>query len=272
MQPVIKWVGGKRQLLPQIEKHVPAYNRYYEPFIGGGAVLFEICPKAATINDFNPELTNLYKVLKTKHRKLIELLKIHKQNNSEEYFYQIRGLDRLEEYSKLTDVERAARLIYMNKVCYNGLYRVNSAGHFNTPYGKYENPAIFDEANIEAVHNYLKTNDIKILTGDFVTAVSDAAPGDFVYFDPPYAPLSATANFTSYSSTGFSADDQRRLKALCDELNNKGIKFLLSNSNCEFIRDLYKDYEIEMVDAKRAINCKASKRGTIKEVLVKNYA
>ena len=272
MQPVLKWVGGKRQLLPQIEKHVPDYNRYFEPFIGGGAVLFELCPKSATINDFNPELTNLYKVIKTKHKKLIELLKIHKQNNSEEYFYEIRGLDRLEDYAKLSDVERAARLIYMNKVCYNGLYRVNSSGFFNAPYGKYENPAIFDESNIEEVHKYLKTNDIRILTGDFAAAVADAVPGDFIYFDPPYAPLSATANFTSYSSTGFSADDQRRLKVLCDELNDKGIKFLLSNSNCEFIRDLYKDYEIEMVDAKRAINCKGSGRGTIKEVLVRNYA
>lgn len=272
MQPVIKWVGGKRQLLPQIEKYVPTFNRYYEPFIGGGAVLFDLCPKSATINDFNPELTNLYKVLRTKPRKLIELLKIHKQNNSKEYFYKIRELDRSKDYSKLTDVERAARLIYLNKVCFNGLYRVNSSGFFNTPYGEYDNPTIFDEANIEEVHHYLKANDIKILNGDFVTAVSDAAPGDFVYFDPPYAPLSATANFTSYSLNGFSADDQRRLKALCDDLNNKGIKFLLSNSNCEFIHDLYKDYEIELVDAKRAINCNGSRRGSIKEVLVRNYA
>lgn len=272
MQPVIKWVGGKRQLLPQIKKHVPTFSRYFEPFIGGGAVLFELCPESATINDFNPELTNLYKVIRNKHKKLIELLKIHKQNNSADYFYEIRGLDRLEDYSKLTDVERAARLIYINKVCFNGLYRVNSSGFFNAPYGKYQNPAIFDESNIEELHNYLKTNDIKILTGDFAAAVSEATSEDFIYFDPPYAPLSATSNFTNYSSTGFSADDQRRLKALCDELTDKGIKFLLSNSSSEFILDLYKDYHIELVDAKRAINCKGSGRGTIKEVLVRNYA
>lgn len=272
MKPVIKWVGGKRQLLNEIEKRVPQnINCYYEPFIGGAALLLDLEPDKAVINDYNEELTNLYKVIKKSPKKLISLLEQHKANNSSDYFYALRNIDRTDKYQELSNIERAARLIYLNKVCFNGLYRVNSKGEFNSPYGKYVNPSIYSEDDILAFHNYLKEHKVTILTGDFVKAVKNAEPGDFVYFDPPYAPLSATSSFTSYSDVGFSANDQKRLKETCDKLNEKGIKFLLSNSNCEFIRELYKDYIIEFVDAKRSINSDASGRGKIKEVLVRNY-
>lgn len=272
MKPIIKWVGGKRQLLNEIIKRVPQeYNCYYEPFIGGAAVLLFLEPENAVINDYNKELTNLYKVIKRSPKKLIELLEIHKTNNSSDYFYKLRNLDRTDEYKKLSATERAARLIYLNKVCFNGLYRVNSKGEFNSPYGKYVNPSIYSTEDIMSFHDYLKKNNITILTGDFEEAVKDAKEDDFIYFDPPYAPLSATSSFTSYSDVGFSAQDQCRLKNTCDELNKKGVKFLLSNSNCEFITDLYKDYIIEFVDAKRSINSDAEGRGKIKEVLVRNY-
>ena len=272
MKPVIKWVGGKRQLLDEIRKRVPDnFNCYYEPFIGGGALLCDLEPDKAVINDYNEELTNLYKIIKKSPRKLITLLEYHKANNNSDYYYKLRNIDRTNQYNELSNIEKAARLIYLNKVCFNGLYRVNSKGEFNVPYGKYVNPTIYSEDDILAFHNYLKQHNVAILTGDFTKAISKASSGDFVYFDPPYAPLSATSSFTSYSDVGFSANDQVRLKHTCDKLNNKGIKFLLSNSNCDFIKELYKDYIIEFVDAKRSINSKGSGRGKIKEVLVRNY-
>lgn len=273
MKPVIKWVGGKRQLLPEISKLIPnSFSNYYEPFIGGAAVLLSIEPANAVINDYNKELTNLYKIIKNSPKKLISILKKHKENNSAEYYYALRNLDRTPaEYKKLTPAERAARLIYLNKVCFNGLYRVNSKGEFNSPYGKYVNPSIYSEEDIMCLHNYFKTNNIQILSGDFEKAVANAVEGDFVYFDPPYYPLTATASFTGYSDNGFSEKDQIRLKKVCDELNKKGVKFLLSNSYCPFITELYKDYIITTVDASRAINSKGQGRGKIKEVLVRNY-
>lgn len=269
--PFVKWAGGKKQLLNEIEKHIPQqFSRYYEPFVGGGAVLFRLQPKRAVINDSNEELSNLYTVIKEFPEELIENLRQHK--NEEEYFYQIRGVDREQEkYQALTNIERASRNIFLNKTCFNGLFRVNSKGHFNTPFGRYKKPNIVNDITIRAVANYLSSNDIQILNSDYKKSLSNITKDDFVYFDPPYDPVSVSSNFTGYTKNGFDKSSQGELKKTCDMLNEKGIKFLLSNSSTEFIRDLYKEYNIFSIKAKRAINAKGDGRGEITEVLVKNY-
>ncbi|MDY0132173.1 MAG: DNA adenine methylase [Desulforegulaceae bacterium] len=269
--PFVKWVGGKRQLIKDLEIHFPSeISTYYEPFVGGGAVLFHLQPKKAVINDTNKELINLYKTIKNNPDKLIKDLKKHE--NTPEYFYKIRSLDRDKNiYSKLSKVEKASRIVYLNKTCFNGLYRVNSSGEFNTPFGKYKNPNIVNETTIKAVSNYLSTNLIEILNIDFEKSLLESKEGDFVYLDPPYDPVSNSANFTGYTKSGFGKDEQLRLKNICDNLNKKGVKFLLSNSFTNFIQDLYSDYKFSIINAKRSINSNAKKRGAIKEVLVKNY-
>ena len=271
VQPVLKWVGGKRQLLPEIEKYIPStYKAYYEPFVGGGAVLFHLQPKTAVINDINAELINLYSIIKNDVEALITDLQRHR--NESDYFYEIRELDRnKEEYSRLSAVERASRVIYLNKTCYNGLFRVNRAGEFNSPFGSYKNPNIVNEITLRAVSNYFNKSDIRFENTDFVQALNGIKKGSFVYFDPPYDPVSSSASFTGYDKGGFDRAEQQRLKELCDSLNEKGVKFLLSNSSTDFIRDLYKDYKIEIIKAKRAINSKGDSRGEIDEVLVRNY-
>lgn len=269
--PFVKWVGGKRQLLLEIARYVPRnFGRYYEPFVGGGAVLFYLQPTKATINDSNEELINLYEVVKLAPNELIEDLKRHK--NEEDYFYQIRELDRDKSvYAELNNIQRASRIIFLNKTCYNGLFRVNSAGEFNSPFGRYKNPNIVNETTIRAVSNYLSKNDIQIMNGDYERALARIRTGSFVYFDPPYDPVSSSANFTGYTKGGFDRDEQGRLKRVCDRLDRRGVKFLLSNSSTDFIRDLYRDYLITTVEATRAVNSKASGRGKIAEVLIRNY-
>ena len=270
IQPFLKWAGGKRQLLKEIEKYIPTkFSTYYEPFLGGGAVLFNLQHKKAIVNDSNQELINAYKVIRDNVDELIKDLKKHE--NTAEYFYFLREKDRTSEYSNLSNVERASRLIYLNKTCYNGLFRVNSQGEFNTPYGNYKNPNIVNEYVLRSVSNYLNKNDIKFLEGDFEDALKNIRKGAFVYFDPPYMPISDSSSFTGYTLDGFTMDDQIRLKVLCDKLDERGIKFLLSNSTAPIILDLYKDYKIEFVNAKRAINSIGKKRGEIKEVLIMNY-
>lgn len=272
VSPILKWVGGKRQLLDSIEPLIPKCSTYYEPFIGGGAVLFSRQPDKAVINDSNPELINVYLTIKNEPEALIEKLKEHKVNSSEEYFYSIRALDRDKAvFENMTNVERAARIIYLNKTCYNGLFRVNSSGEFNSPWGKYKNPNITNETTINALHTYFNKANITIKCGDYKDALKGIRKGAFVYFDPPYMPISSSASFTGYTAGGFGEQEQIALKEQCDALNAKGIKFLLSNSSCPFIEDLYKDYIIEHVNAKRAINANPEKRGEIKEVLVRNY-
>lgn len=202
----------------------------------------------------------------------IEELKKHKERNNKEYYYKIRELDRdAEKYRQLSNMQKAARTIYLNKTCYNGLFRVNSKGQFNVPYGRYKKPDIVNETTLRAVSDYLNKADITIMCGDFEEAVKEAEEGSFVYFDPPYDPISTTSNFTAYSAESFNREEQIRLKRLCDKLNEKGVKFLLSNSATDFILDLYKDYHIEIVQANRSINSKGNRRGKIDEVLVKNY-
>ncbi|KIO63536.1 DNA adenine methylase [Caldifermentibacillus hisashii] len=271
IQPFLKWAGGKRQLLPEIRKYIPKrMGTYYEPFLGGGAVLFDLQPKKAVINDINSELINTYLVIKNNVDELIEDLRKHE--NTSDYYYKIRDLDRdKNRFSKLSDVEKASRLIYLNKTCFNGLFRVNSQGQFNVPFGRYKNPNIVNEFVLRAVSHYLNNNEVKILNGDFADAVSSAKKGDFVYFDSPYDPVSETASFTGYTLGGFNKDEQIRLRDLFVDLDKRGCKVLLSNSATDFIKDLYKDYHIEIVSATRNINSIATKRGKIDEVLVMNY-
>lgn len=270
VQPFLKWAGGKRQLLKEIDKYIPSkFSTYYEPFLGGGALLFNLQPKKAIVNDSNYELINTYKVIRDNVEELIEDLEKH--DNTSEYFYKLRSLDRTSEYSNLSNIERASRLIYLNKTCFNGLFRVNSQGEFNTPYGNYKKPNIVNEFVLRAVSNYLNNNDIKFLEGDFKDSLKNIRKGAFVYFDPPYMPISDSSSFTGYTLDGFGTEDQIRLKDYCDKLNERGIKFLLSNSTAPMILELYKEYKIVYVDAKRNINSIGNKRGEIKEVLVMNY-
>lgn len=272
VKPVVKWVGGKRQLLPEIEKLIPkSYTTYYEPFIGGAAVLLNEQPKKAVVNDFNEELINTYKVIQNNVDELIEVLKIHDELNSKDYFYEVREWDRLPGYEERSDIKIAGRFIFLNKTCFNGLYRVNQAGEFNTPYGKYKNPNIVNEFGLKALSSYFNEADITFKTGDFEDAVKYIRKGSFVYFDPPYQPISTTSNYTGYTSGGFDEKDQIRLRELCDRLDAKGVKFLLSNSNVPFIQEQYKKYTIDVVGAKRAINSNGKKRGEVEEVLIRNY-
>lgn len=277
IKPFLKWVGGKRQLIPSIKEHLPSKNfgKYFEPFVGAGAVLFELQADPAVINDSNAELINVYKTIKKDLEPLKLELKKHKKNNSEEYFYTVRAWDRdASFYNSLNSIEKAARIIYLNKTCYNGLYRVNNAGEFNSPYGRYKNPNILDEATLNAVWLYLKECVIEIIHGDYKDSLESVKKGDFVYFDPPYHPISNSSSFTGYTKGGFSKEDQIELRDLCIELHEKGVNFLLSNSAAQFILDIYKDEEIfniSYVSAKRSINSVAEKRGKINEVLIKNY-
>ncbi len=271
VQPFLKWAGGKRQLLPEIRKFIPLeYTTYYEPFIGGGAVLLDLQPNKAVINDINKELINLYQIIKDNVDALIEELK--KFKNEKDSFYEIRELDRdKEKYGELTSVQRASRIIYLNKTCYNGLFRVNRAGEFNTPFGNYKNPNIVNEITLKAVSTYFNKANLTFFCTDFEEALKRAGKGSFVYLDPPYDPVSDTASFTGYDRGGFNKSEQTRLKVICDKLNERGAKFLLSNSSTEFINELYKGYKIETIQAKRSINSNPDKRGEIDEVLVRNY-
>lgn len=209
LKPFTKWVGGKRQLLPEISKLIPnKFNCYFEPFVGGGALLFELSPKKAVINDNNSELILAYKVIKDDVESLILELNKHKANNSKEYYLDLRSADRDGRIDTMNDVERAARILYMLRVNYNGLYRVNSKNQFNVPYGKYKNPKILDEENLRNISNYFNTNDVLILNDTFENAVKTAKKGDLVYFDPPYVPLSITESFTGYTAAGFGYKEQ----------------------------------------------------------------
>ncbi|MCI9653615.1 MAG: DNA adenine methylase [Acholeplasmatales bacterium] len=277
VMPVVKWVGGKRQLFDEIKSCIPkTYKIYYEPFFGGGAVLFALQPKKAVINDLNDSLIKTYKVIKENTDELIASLSLHE--NTSDYFYEIRNEDLYPETFNLkSDVEVASRLIYLNKTCFNGLFRVNSAGHFNTPFGNYKKPNIVNEPVIRAVSKYFNDNEITILNGDFAIACQGAQKGDFVYLDPPYDPVSDTASFTGYNAGGFGSEEQIRLRDLCIELDKRGVKFLLSNSATQFIMNLYKSENfknkitIDIVKAKRSINSNGNKRGEVDEVLIRNY-
>ena len=266
--PIVKWVGGKRQLMFELLKNMPEnYNRYFEPFIGGGALFFELQPENAYISDMNEELINLYQVVRDNVDALITDLQKH--DISKEYFMEIRNIDRTEEYKSWSNVEKASRFIYLNRTCFNGMYRVNSKGEFNVPFGHYKNPRILDENNLINCSNLLQRTEIK--HGDFSEILKKVKKGDFVYFDPPYVPLSETSSFTSYTKDGFDLDMQFKLRDVCDELDSMGVKFLLSNSDTKLVNELYENYNIKKVFASRQINANADGRGKITEVLVRNY-
>ena len=270
--PFLKWAGGKRQLMPEIRKMLPngvANHPYYEPFIGGGALFFELLPKRAVINDYNEELINVYTVIRDNPSELIEDLKRHK--NTAEYFYKIRAIDRQPLFSNLTRIERASRIIYLNKTCYNGLYRVNNAGEFNSPFGRYKSPNIVNEPVIKAVSKYLNSPQIQISSCDYALILKDIPTDSFVYLDPPYHPISESSSFTGYVQGGWDEGDQLRLRDVCNRLRNNGIKFLLSNSASDFIREIYSDYNIHIVQAKRSVNSNSSRRGQVDEFLIRNY-
>ena len=273
MNPIIKWVGGKRQLLPELVKYINAgeleNGRYFEPFVGGGAMLFTLEPEKATINDLNKELVTMYKVIRTSPVELIEKLKEHAKNHSKDYYYRIRGLDRLESFSTLSDVDVAARMIYLNRTCFNGLYRVNSKGFFNSPIGRNAGvPNIVMEDRIQEIHAYFQNNDVTIMQGDYKTAVSETKAGDLVYFDPPYDYDVEGAGFTTYTSIGFDRNNLKELCALCNALKEKGVKVVVSNNDTDFVNDLFKGWDIEHVTATRMINCDSTARQNAREVII----
>lgn len=271
VSPVLKWVGGKRQLLPSIKPMLPKrITSYCEPFVGGGAVLFDLQPKRAIVNDINSDLILVYTVIRDNVEALIELLETYP--NEEGFYYELRNIDREQEkYDKLSEIEKAARVIFLNKTCYNGLYRVNNAGEFNSPFGKYKNPNIVNAPVLRAVSAYFNSSEITFSTADFELVLEQVRRGTFVYLDPPYDPISDTSSFTGYSKGGFSREQQIQLRECCDRLNARGVKFMLSNSATDFIREQYSNYHITIVQAKRAINSVASKRGDVDEVIITNY-
>ncbi|HEY9809640.1 MAG TPA: DNA adenine methylase [Halomicronema sp.] len=267
-RPFLKWAGGKTQLIEQYKPYFPkTYTNYYEPFLGGGAVFFSLQPKQAFLSDINGELINTYRCVRDEVEALIILLQEHQLKHNKDYYYEMRagGGD-----SKL---ERAARFIYLNKTCFNGLYRENSKGHFNVPMGKYKNPTICNAELLRLVSTTLNNSRAKIKKGTFKEVINYAKNSDdFVYFDPPYYPISATSNFTAYSRTDFNEDDQIQLRNTFAELASRGVKVMLSNSDCPFVRDIYQGFNIHTIKAFRSINADVNKRGKITEVLVtSNY-
>lgn len=271
--PFVKWVGGKRQLLAELASYYPQkFNRYFEPFIGGGANLLNLLPEKAIINDFNEELINAWQVVKDQPEKLISLVNDHVDNDSKEYYLNIRLADRDGRLSKMSAVERAARFIYLNKAGFNGLWRVNSKGQNNVPYGAHKKVSISVDA-IRNDHHYLVTHDIEILQGDYRDAVTSAEQDDFVYFDPPYIPVNQTAAFTSYTKDGFGLIQQEELRDLALQLADRGVKVMLSNSDVPLIEQLYanRQFHIHHVQARRSVNSKGNRRGKVGEVIITTY-
>ncbi len=273
LKPIVKWVGGKQQLLAQFKQFFPEHvNGYIEPFLGGGAVFFYLWNSGAVndriiLLDNNEELINLYLALRDYPDELIRLLTVHQARHSREYYYKIRSADKQAE--KLDSIERAARTLYLNRTCYNGLYRVNSKGQFNVPMGRYKQPRIVFKENLLAVSSAIQNVTIEVK--DFRDTLHIAQPGDFIYFDPPYHPLSKSSNFTQYTADNFTEKEQRDLAELYAGLSAKGCLCMLSNSDTPLIRELYAPFRTETVYAKRAVNSKAKGRAAIKELVVLNY-
>ncbi len=272
-KPFVKWAGGKRQIMAKLKKYIPdEFNVYYEPFVGGGALLFELSPKNAVINDLNKELMNVYECIKdeNKYTKMCHELNHYETNHSKEFYFEIRNKDRdKNKFNKMADYKRAARTIYLNKACFNGLYRVNSKNEFNVPFNNKKKVNTYDAQNLGIIHSYLNFNNVKILSCDFEEAVKDAKKGDFVYFDPPYD--SDAIIFNSYTEDGFGKEEQIRLSKVYRELDKKGCYVMLSNHNTKLINELYKDYNINIIEAKRNINSDGKKRGNVEELIITNY-
>lgn len=269
--PILKWAGGKRQLLPQIIPLIPTgFKDYYEPFVGAGAVFFDLQPRKAIINDANSELMNVYYVIKTQQKELIMLLKEYEQKHCDSFYYSIRNADRdIEAFADLSELEKAARTIYLNRTCYNGLYRVNKSGFFNTPIGRNSSIQIVNEKRILEISDYLNTADITLLNCDYMEALKCVRKNDFVFLDPPYYPTNRDS-FLRYDSSCFGIKAQEELKVECDALTKKGIRFIETNSDCPEIRELYSNYTQLEVDVRRCINTKPDGRYS-KEIIIYNY-
>lgn len=266
--PILKWAGGKRRLLKQYALHFPPVeqiNHYYEPFIGSAAVFLHLQPEHATLSDRNARLIEVYQTIQQDVEGVIDALQPHK--NESDYYYQIRA----QVPETLTAVQRTARLIFLNKTCYNGLYRENRRGQFNVPFGRYNNPTICDKKRLRNVSCLLQS--VELLAVDFDVAVADAQPGDFVYFDPPYVPLNKTSNFTEYDQHGFDESAHRRLASTVERLTDNGVNVMLSNSSADLVYALYDNgrYTLHEISARRNINSKANLRGPVKELLILNY-
>jgi DNA adenine methylase len=269
-RPFLKWAGGKGQLIPQYQPFFPPqFRTYYEPFLGGGAIFFHLQPKRAWLVDINAELVNVYLCVRDRVEELLDVLAEHKRRHSFEHYYAVRSQTIMdgEWFVCGQNVERAARMMYLNKTCFNGLYRENSKGHFNVPMGSYKNPVIYEPDGLRIAAQRLQSATIELNSFEAVLKQAKTEQ-DFVYFDPPYHPISATSKFTSYNRYSFTPADQIRLRDTFAKLADRGVKLMLSNSDCEFIRDLYADFATHTIYASRNINSKAEKRGKITEVLV----
>ena len=272
-KPFVKWAGGKRSIIDKLINLAPEdFNTYYEPFVGGGAMLYELQPKKAVINDYNTELMNVYECIKDENKfaNMCSELNKHEAKHSVDYYYEIRDLDRdKKKFNKLADYKRAARTIYLNKACFNGLYRVNSKNEFNVPSGKKNKVNTYDGPNLGIIHCLLNFNDIKLLSTDFEEAVKNAKKGDFIYFDPPYD--SDTSTFNSYTENGFGKEEQKRLAEVFKDLDKRGCYVMLSNYNTKLIKELYKDFNFNYVEAQRNIGASSKNRGKVEEVIITNY-
>tara|TARA_Y100000588_G_scaffold196075_1_gene210197 strand:- start:209 stop:1063 length:855 start_codon:yes stop_codon:yes gene_type:complete len=274
-KPFVKWVGGKRQLMKELENNFPKrFSTYHEPFLGGGAVMFNLLSKetklSCNVSDFNSDLILAYVTIRDKLGKLIESLENHSKNyhkDSAEYYYHVRAQEPKQQ------IEKVSRLLFLNKTCFNGLYRVNKKGQFNVPLGRYTNPNIVNKENLITVSKILQSKKIKISCRGFEAVVNYTKKGDLVYFDPPYQPISSTANFTSYTHRDFTEDDLGRLADVAEQLNSKGCHVLLSNSNSKTVKGYFskKHWKILSINANRAINSNAQKRTGHKEIVIKNY-
>ncbi len=264
-RPFLKWAGGKSQVLLQYAPYFPkTFKTYYEPFLGGGAIFFHLTPQRVWLADINPELVNAYRCIRDQVEAVIQGLSEHHVRHSVDHYYETRA------HPGVGDVERAARLLYLNKTCFNGLYRENSKGRFNVPMGRYKNPTICNPDALRAASHSLKQARIEETPFESVLDFA-TSEDDFVYFDPPYHPISSTSSFTAYNRYSFHGDDQIRLQAVFAKLAQRGVKVMLSNSDCPFIRELYQDFTIQTIQATRSINSNASRRGKITEVLVTSY-
>lgn len=268
-RPFLKWVGGKTQLLEQLQPLLPGtFRNYYEPFVGGAALFFDLRARyrlenEVTLSDVNSELVDCYTAIRDRVEDVIRVLRDHKYES--DYYYRVRGLDR----TKLSVEENAARTIFLNKTGYNGLYRVNRSGQFNVPFGRFTNPAFCDVENLRACSRALRG--VHLVNGDYSAVYETAKKGDFVYFDPPYVPVSATSDFTAYIPGGFGQAEQQKLAKVFAKLAKRGVQVMLSNSDVPFVRELYADFDVQTVYASRSVNSNAARRGKLQEVVVRSY-
>ncbi len=266
--PFVKWAGGKRRLMSQYEQFFPRnFRAYHEPFLGGGAFFFHLQPRFAVLSDINHRLIESYQAIRDDLEGVLECLAYHRSHHSKDYFYKCR--ERMNQGDLLIKSDRAALMIYLNKTCFNGLYRENLKGDFNVPIGRYKAPRIFDRENLELVSAHLQG--VELHVGSFEKVLDRVSPGDFVYFDPPYVPISATSSFTNYSKGGFTSQHQHQLADLFTKLAERGCFVMLSNSDCGFVRELYSKWRCEVVSASRCINSRATKRGPINELVIMSY-